>query len=224
MRQRLYGCHNRNLCNCVGQHLLLLHRASGNCVSQHFSVASQGYWPDGIYTAPSDAALKYDIEVSKQMGFNMLRKHIKVEPDRCTTVPSFSCSSAFCCCCLNVFCSSSLHTSRWRLTDTKQNMSSKKKQNMLSKKKRNTRPCCSLHLCGQHTVHKSCAKADTCHSCSLFLFFHLFVHCFELLALCIQHRHQQGFSFKQLCLQCICLSTYQYPVHLFYTALNISTL
>lgn len=43
----------------------------------------QGYWPDGIYTAPTDAALKYDIEASKQMGFNMLRKHIKVEPDRC---------------------------------------------------------------------------------------------------------------------------------------------
>lgn len=42
----------------------------------------QGYWPDGIYTAPTDAALKYDIEASKQMGFNMLRKHIKVEPDR----------------------------------------------------------------------------------------------------------------------------------------------
>ena len=53
---------------------------------QHFSVASQGFWPDGIYTAPTDAALKYDIEVSKQMGFNMLRKHIKVEPDRCTTL------------------------------------------------------------------------------------------------------------------------------------------
>ena len=42
----------------------------------------QGYWPDGIYTAPTDAALKYDIEASKAMGFNMLRKHIKVEPDR----------------------------------------------------------------------------------------------------------------------------------------------
>ncbi len=63
---------------------------------QHVPVALQGFWPDGIYTAPTDAALKYDIEVSKQMGFNMLRKHIKVEPDRCTTVPSFSCSSAYC--------------------------------------------------------------------------------------------------------------------------------
>lgn len=48
----------------------------------HMGMLDQGFWPDGIYTAPTDAALKYDIEVSKQMGFNMLRKHIKVEPDR----------------------------------------------------------------------------------------------------------------------------------------------
>lgn len=42
----------------------------------------QGFWPDGLYTAPSDAALKYDIEVTKQLGFNMARKHVKVEPAR----------------------------------------------------------------------------------------------------------------------------------------------
>jgi hypothetical protein len=42
----------------------------------------QGFWPDGLYTAPTDAALKYDIELTKQMGFNMARKHVKVEPDR----------------------------------------------------------------------------------------------------------------------------------------------
>jgi hypothetical protein len=42
----------------------------------------QGFWPDGIYTAPTDAALKYDIEVTKQLGFNMVRKHVKVEPER----------------------------------------------------------------------------------------------------------------------------------------------
>lgn len=42
----------------------------------------QGYWPDGLYTAPSDEALRYDIEMAKKMGFNMLRKHIKVEPAR----------------------------------------------------------------------------------------------------------------------------------------------
>ena len=45
----------------------------------------QGYWPDGIYTAPCDEGLKYDIEASKAVGLNMLRKHIKVEPDRSST-------------------------------------------------------------------------------------------------------------------------------------------
>lgn len=42
----------------------------------------QGFWPDGLYTAPTDAALKYDIEVTKQLGFNFIRKHVKVEPAR----------------------------------------------------------------------------------------------------------------------------------------------
>ncbi|WP_157253751.1 PA14 domain-containing protein [Nonomuraea typhae] len=42
----------------------------------------QGYWPDGIYTAPTDAALRYDLEVTKQAGFNAVRKHVKVESDR----------------------------------------------------------------------------------------------------------------------------------------------
>lgn len=42
----------------------------------------QGFWPDGIYTAPTDAALKFDIEAIKAMGFNTIRKHIKREPDR----------------------------------------------------------------------------------------------------------------------------------------------
>ncbi len=42
----------------------------------------QGYWPDGIYTAPTDDALKYDIVAAKNMGWNLLRKHAKVEPDR----------------------------------------------------------------------------------------------------------------------------------------------
>jgi hypothetical protein len=42
----------------------------------------QGWWPDGLYTAPSDEALKYDIEATKQLGMNMARKHVKVEPDR----------------------------------------------------------------------------------------------------------------------------------------------
>lgn len=38
----------------------------------------QGFWPDGLYTAPTDAALAYDIELTKQIGMNMLRKHVKV--------------------------------------------------------------------------------------------------------------------------------------------------
>lgn len=42
----------------------------------------QGFWPDGGYTAPTDAALKYDLEMTKKFGYNMVRKHIKVEPYR----------------------------------------------------------------------------------------------------------------------------------------------
>ncbi|BCJ45067.1 glycoside hydrolase [Actinoplanes ianthinogenes] len=42
----------------------------------------QGFWPDGLYTAPTDAALKWDLKKDKEMGFNAVRKHIKVEPDR----------------------------------------------------------------------------------------------------------------------------------------------
>jgi beta-galactosidase/beta-glucuronidase len=42
----------------------------------------QGYWPDGIYTAPTDEALRFDIEKTKELGFNMIRKHMKVEPAR----------------------------------------------------------------------------------------------------------------------------------------------
>ena len=42
----------------------------------------QGYWPDGIYTAPTDEAMKWDLEMSKAFGFNMVRKHVKVEPAR----------------------------------------------------------------------------------------------------------------------------------------------
>ncbi|MFC8668620.1 PA14 domain-containing protein [Streptomyces sp. NPDC057199] len=42
----------------------------------------QGFWPDGLHTAPSDKALAYDLKMHKAMGFNSVRKHIKVEPDR----------------------------------------------------------------------------------------------------------------------------------------------
>ena len=42
----------------------------------------QGWWPDGLYTAPTDAALRYDVEITRKLGFNMCRKHVKVEPAR----------------------------------------------------------------------------------------------------------------------------------------------
>lgn len=42
----------------------------------------QGWWPDGLYTAPTDEALKFDIVKTKELGFNMIRKHVKVEPAR----------------------------------------------------------------------------------------------------------------------------------------------
>lgn len=42
----------------------------------------QGWWPDGLYTAPTDDALKFDIEKTRDMGFNLIRKHVKVEPAR----------------------------------------------------------------------------------------------------------------------------------------------
>jgi hypothetical protein len=47
-----------------------------------FGPLDQGWWPDGLYTAPGDKALKYDIEVTKKLGFNMARKHVKIEPAR----------------------------------------------------------------------------------------------------------------------------------------------
>ena len=47
-----------------------------------FGPLDQGFWPDGLYTAPTDEALRYDIEMTKKLGFNMARKHVKIEPDR----------------------------------------------------------------------------------------------------------------------------------------------
>ncbi|MFR8379605.1 MAG: glycoside hydrolase family 2 protein [Phocaeicola vulgatus] len=47
-----------------------------------FGPLDQGWWPDGLYTAPTDEALVYDIQKTKYLGFNMIRKHIKVEPAR----------------------------------------------------------------------------------------------------------------------------------------------
>ncbi|KPK50010.1 MAG: glycoside hydrolase family 2, partial [Planctomycetes bacterium SM23_25] len=42
----------------------------------------QGWWPDGLYIAPTDAAFKYDVEITRRLGFNMTRKHVKIEPER----------------------------------------------------------------------------------------------------------------------------------------------
>lgn len=47
-----------------------------------FGPLDQGWWPDGLYTAPTDEALKYDIVKTKELGYNMIRKHVKVEPAR----------------------------------------------------------------------------------------------------------------------------------------------
>jgi beta-galactosidase/beta-glucuronidase len=47
-----------------------------------FGPLDQGFWPDGLYTAPTDEALRYDIEMTKKLGFNLARKHVKVEPER----------------------------------------------------------------------------------------------------------------------------------------------
>lgn len=54
---------------------------NGECLFQ-YGPLDQGWWPDGLYTAPCDEALKFDIVKTKEMGYNMIRKHIKVEPAR----------------------------------------------------------------------------------------------------------------------------------------------
>ena len=48
----------------------------------HFGPLDQGWWPDGLFTAPTDEALAFDIEKTKELGFNAIRKHVKVEPAR----------------------------------------------------------------------------------------------------------------------------------------------
>jgi hypothetical protein len=58
-------------------HLCLNHEALFQ-----FGPLDQGYWPDGLYTPPSDEAMRSDVDLVKSLGFNMLRKHVKVEPAR----------------------------------------------------------------------------------------------------------------------------------------------
>jgi hypothetical protein len=66
----------------------------------HNGLLDQGYWPDGLYTAPTDDALKNDILQMKRMGFNMIRKHCKIEPDRwyyyCDTIGMLVWQDAVC--------------------------------------------------------------------------------------------------------------------------------
>jgi len=62
---------NGNLRFCLNNQLLFL-----------YGPLDQGYWPDGLYTPPNDAAMRWEIAFIKEAGFNMLRKHIKVEPAR----------------------------------------------------------------------------------------------------------------------------------------------
>jgi beta-galactosidase/beta-glucuronidase len=56
------------------------HLLNGEFVFQ-FGTLDQGYWPDGLHTPPNHEAMVYDIEMLKDFGFNMVRKHIKIEPD-----------------------------------------------------------------------------------------------------------------------------------------------
>lgn len=63
----------------VGGHARLM---LNNLPYFHNGLLDQGYWSDGLYTAPSDEALVYDISTAKKMGYNMLRKHAKVETAR----------------------------------------------------------------------------------------------------------------------------------------------
>lgn len=59
-----------------------LHMTLNGKILFNMSTLDQGYWPDGIYTAPTDEALRFDLAEHKRLGFNTIRKHIKVEPDR----------------------------------------------------------------------------------------------------------------------------------------------
>ncbi|MBO9727323.1 MAG: glycoside hydrolase family 2 [Chitinophaga sp.] len=53
-----------------------------NKYTYNLGVLDQGFWPEGLYTAPTDEALAFDIKAMKSMGFNTIRKHIKIEPNR----------------------------------------------------------------------------------------------------------------------------------------------
>ena len=73
-----FGMRKISLANHNGAKYLFLN----NKPLFHYGTLDQGWWPGGLLTPPSDAAMRYDIEITKAMGFNMIRKHVKIEPDR----------------------------------------------------------------------------------------------------------------------------------------------
>ena len=77
-RGRSKECYSKSRGVNTGYYRLALN----NSVLFQFGPLDQGWWPDGLYTAPCDEALRFDIEKTREWGFNMIRKHIKVEPAR----------------------------------------------------------------------------------------------------------------------------------------------
>jgi beta-galactosidase/beta-glucuronidase len=66
----------------LGDHMGVKYLFLNNTPLFHYGTLDQGWWPDGLLTPPSDSAMKFDIVKTKEMGFNMIRKHVKVESDR----------------------------------------------------------------------------------------------------------------------------------------------
>ncbi len=66
----------------LGDHKGVKYLFLNNAPLFHYGTLDQGWWPGGLLTPPSDEAMRYDIEMTKAMGFNMIRKHVKIEPDR----------------------------------------------------------------------------------------------------------------------------------------------
>jgi autotransporter-associated beta strand protein len=66
----------------LGNHAGFVKMFLNNQFLFQYGPLDQGYWPDGIYTPPTDLAMRYDLEQSKALGFNLIRKHVKVEPRR----------------------------------------------------------------------------------------------------------------------------------------------
>jgi beta-galactosidase/beta-glucuronidase len=66
----------------LGDHMGVKYLFLNNKPLFHYGTLDQGWWPDGLLTPPSDLAMKFDIIKTKEMGFNMIRKHVKIELDR----------------------------------------------------------------------------------------------------------------------------------------------